>query len=229
MYARQRVLASDLFGDDIQKLFPVITPGGSDSAMFDNAAEMLYLAGRSLPHVMSMLIPEAWDQDPTMSPTKRAYYEYHASLMEPWDGPAAIAFTDGRVIGATLDRNGLRPARYLVTHNDLLVMASETGVLPVKPEEVRYKGRLQPGRMLLADLEQGRIVPDEEIKESLAARQPYAQWIKDRQITLDRLPSPPRWHPTELETILQRQRASRYTDEDLTFILGPLRSEEHTS
>jgi glutamate synthase domain-containing protein 2/glutamate synthase domain-containing protein 1/glutamate synthase domain-containing protein 3 len=222
MYARQKVLASDLFGEDIRKLFPICTPGGSDSAKFDNAAEMLYLAGRSMPHVMSMLIPEAWDQDPTMSRTKRAYYEYHASLMEPWDGPAAIAFTDGRVIGATLDRNGLRPARYLVTHNGLLIMASETGVLPVRPEEVRYKGRLQPGRMLLADLEQGRIVPDEEIKESLAARQPYAEWIADKQITLDKLPAPPRWHPTDLDTILERQRVFGYTDEDLTFILGPM-------
>ena len=222
MYARHKILQSDLFGDDIKKLFPICTPGGSDSAMLDNAVELLCLAGRSLPHVMAMLIPEAWDHDPTMSASKRAFYEYHASLMEPWDGPAAIAFTDGRVIGATLDRNGLRPARYLVTHGDLLIMASETGVLPVKPEEVRYKGRLQPGRMLLADLEQGRIVPDEEIKESLAARQPYGEWIKDRQITLDVLPAPPRWHPTDFDTILERQRAFGYTDEDLKFILGPM-------
>ncbi len=167
-----------LFGDDIQKLFPVASPGGSDSAMFDNAAELLHLSGRSLPHAMAMLIPEAWDQDPTMNPDKRAFYEYHASLMEPWDGPAAIAFTDGTVIGATLDRNGLRPARWLVTHDDLLVMASETGVLPIPPESIRAKGRLQPGKMLLADLEEGRIVPGRRDQGTLWSRQPYGQWIR---------------------------------------------------
>ena len=139
---------------------------------------------------MAMLIPEAWDADPTMPPEKQAFYEYHASLMEPWDGPAAIAFTDGRVIGATLDRNGLRPARYLVTKDGLLILASETGVLPVQPEEVKYKGRLQPGRMLLVDLEQGRIVPDEEIKHQLASRQPYGEWLEENQITLEACPSP---------------------------------------
>ena len=136
MYARQSILASPLFGDDIKKLFPIVAPGGSDSASFDNVLELIYLAGRDTPHAMAMLIPEAWASNEHMNPEKKAFYEYHASLMEPWDGPAAIAFTDGRVIGATLDRNGLRPARYLVTHDDLVVMASETGVLPIKPEEV---------------------------------------------------------------------------------------------
>ena len=150
----------------------MIAPGGSDSAAIDNAVELLTLAGRSLPHVMAMLIPEAWDADTTMRPEKKAFYEYHASLMEPWDGPAAIAFTDGRSIGATLDRNGLRPARYLVTHDGLLIMASETGVLPVNPEEVKFKGRLQPGHMLLVDTAEGRIVPDEELKA--AAVEPAA-------------------------------------------------------
>ncbi len=222
MHARQKVLDSSLFDKDLEKLFPVITPGGSDSAMFDNAAEMLHLAGRELPHAMAMLIPEAWDQDPTMRAEKRAFYEYHASLMEPWDGPAAIAFTDGRVIGATLDRNGLRPARWLITEDDLLVMASETGVLSIAPESVRMKGRLQPGKMLLADLEEGRIVPDEEIKERLWSRQPYGQWIEENQVLLDRLPAPPRWHPTDLETVLQRQRAFGYTEEDLRFLLAPM-------
>ena len=154
MLARQNVLASSKF-PEIEKIFPLIAANQSDSASLDNAVELLTLAGRSLPHVMAMLIPEAWDADSTMSPEKRAFYEYHASLMEPWDGPAAVAFTDGRVIGATLDRNGLRPARYLVTHDGLLIMASETGVLPVKPEDIKSKGRLQPGRMLLADLEEG--------------------------------------------------------------------------
>src|SRR6202035_3477669 len=157
------VLASDAFGDQISDIFPVILPGGSDTAALDNAVEMLTLAGRSLPHVMAMLMPEAWDADSTMLPEKKAFYEYHASLMEPWDGPAAVAFTDGKWLGATLDRNGLRPARYLVTTGDQLILASETGVLPVKPEDVEYKGRLQPGKMLLVNLELGRIVPDEEI------------------------------------------------------------------
>src|SRR4030088_1140342 len=170
MHARQSVLASPLFGADIKKLLPIISPGGSDSAMLDNAVELLTLAGRSLPHVMSMLIPEAWDHDETMPDDIKAFYEYHASLMEPWDGPAAVAFTDGRGIGAKLDRNGLRPARYLVTHDDMLIMASETGVLPVKPENVKYKGRLQPGRMLLVDIAEKRIVPDHELKQRLASR-----------------------------------------------------------
>src|SRR5205809_3469219 len=167
MHARESILASPLFGDDLKKLFPIIQPGGSDSAAFDNALELLYLSGRSMPHAMAMLIPEAWAKNAHMNPQKRAFYEYHASLMEPWDGPAAIAFTDGRSIGATLDRNGLRPARYLVTRDDLIVMASETGVLPVKPEDVKLKGRLQPGKMLLVDTVQGRIVSDRELKREL--------------------------------------------------------------
>ncbi|MBI3680990.1 MAG: glutamate synthase large subunit [Acidobacteria bacterium] len=222
MRARESVLSSPLWNGDVRKLFPICVPGGSDSATIDNAVELLLLSGRELPHVMAMLIPEAWDHDTTMSDSKRAFYEYHASLMEPWDGPAAIAFTDGRVIGATLDRNGLRPARYMVTHTGLLIMASETGVLPVKPEEVQFKGRLQPGRMLLADLEQGRLIPDEEIKERLAARRPYGDWLRKHQITLDHLPDPARWHPTDFDTILQRQRCFGYTDEDLRMILGAM-------
>ncbi len=222
MEARQSVLASPLFGDDVRKLFPICTPGGSDSAMLDNTIELLHLAGRSLPHAMATLIPEAWAGDPSMTPEKQAFYQYHASLMEPWDGPAAIAFTDGRVIGATLDRNGLRPARYLVTHHDQVIMASETGVLPVKPENVRFKGRLQPGRMLLVDTEQGRIIPDGEIKAQLAGRQPYARWLAEYQVTLDQLPEPPRWHPPDFESILRRQRAFGYTDEDLRIILTPM-------
>jgi glutamate synthase (NADPH/NADH) large chain len=221
MYARQSVLASPLFGDDIKKLLPIITPGGSDSAMLDNAVEMLTMAGRSLPHVMSMLIPEAWDHDPTMPEDVKAFYEYHASLMEPWDGPAAVAFTDGRVIGAKLDRNGLRPGRYIVTADGLAIMASEAGVLPVRPEDVRMKGRLAPGRMLLVDTEQKRLISDEEIKKQLASRQPYGEWVKENQITLDDLPSPTRVQPTDHETILMRQRAFGYTDEDLKTILLP--------
>jgi len=222
MHARQPILQSPLFGDDLKKLFPVIPFNQSDSACLDNAVEMLTLSGRSLPHVMAMLIPEAWDADPIMDPKKKAFYEYHASLMEPWDGPAAVAFTDGRVIGATLDRNGLRPARYLVTHDHQLIMASETGVLPVKPEEVKYKGRLEPGRMLLVDTEAGRIIPDEEIKEQLAARQPYGEWLAQNQITLDSLPEPPRIHGSDHATIIMRQRAFGYTDEDIRLLIAPM-------
>ena len=222
MEARQSVLKSDQFGDDIKKIFPIIQPNGSDSASLDNAVELLTLAGRSLPHVMAMLIPEAWDNDTTMSPQKKAFYEYHASLMEPWDGPAAVAFTDGRVIGATLDRNGLRPARYVVTNDDIMVMSSEVGVLPIDPENVKEKGRLEPGKMLLVDLTQQRIIPDEEIKEQLSSRQPYAEWIKENQFTLDQLPDPPRTHSLNSDDILQRQRLFGYTDEDIRMIMTPM-------
>ena len=221
MYARQTVLASPLFGDDMKKLMPIITAGGSDSAMLDNAVELLTLSGRRIQHVMSMLIPEAWEHDTTMPENVKGFYEYHASLMEPWDGPAAVAFTDGRVIGAKLDRNGLRPGRYLITTDGLVVLASEAGVLPMKPEEVVMKGRLAPGRMLLVDTEQKRLVSDEEIKEQLAAQQPYGQWVRDNQITLDHLPSPRRVQPTDHATILMRQRAFGYSDEDLKTILQP--------
>src|SRR5580700_1968542 len=222
MYARQSVLASPLFGADMKKLMPIITAGGSDSAMLDNAVEMLTLSGRTLPHVMSMLIPEAWDHDDTMPEDIKAFYEYHASLMEPWDGPAAVAFTDGKWLGATLDRNGLRPARYLITKDGVLILASEIGVLPVEPKEVVSKGRLQPGKMLLVDLVNKRLVPDEEIKHILASRQPYAEWLEKNQITLDALPDPPRVYGTDSKTLLQRQRAFGYTEEDLRILIGPM-------
>jgi glutamate synthase (NADPH) large chain len=224
MNARESVLDTNVFGDDIGKIFPVIRPGASDTGSLDNAVEMLTLAGRSLPHVMAMLIPEAWDADSTMPEEKRAFYEYHASLMEPWDGPAAVAFTDGKWIGATLDRNGLRPARYVVTNDDQLILASETGVLPIEPENVKYNGRLQPGKMLLVDLERGGIVPDEEIKHQLAARQPYSEWLKKHQITLDSLSDPPRVYGFDPATIVSRQRAFGYTEEDLRMILEPMAS-----
>src|SRR6266853_693615 len=173
---------------------------------------------------MAMLIPEAWDADTPMPPEKRAFYEYHASLMEPWDGPAAVAFTDGKWLGATLDRNGLRPARYMITTDNQLILASETGVLPVKPEEVQYKGRLQPGRMLLVNLEEHRIVPDDEIKHMLASRQPYSEWLKAKQLTLEQLPQPPRVYGFDPEAVLTRQRAFGYSDEDLKMILAPMAS-----
>ncbi len=224
MHARQSILGSPLFGDDMKKLFPIIAPGGSDSSNFDNAVELLFQSGRSLPHVMAMLIPEAWSGNPHMKPEKRAFYEYHASLMEPWDGPAAIAFTDGRMIGATLDRNGLRPGRYVVTHDDLVVMASEAGVLTIDPSEVKEKGRLQPGKMFLVDTVEGRIIPDKEIKRRLVSRQPYGEWLKENQITMEQLPEPSRVHSGNRDTILSRQRAFGYTDEDLRMILEPMAS-----
>jgi glutamate synthase (NADPH/NADH) large chain len=224
MNARQPVMTSPLF-DDFKKVHPIIQPGVSDSAALDNAVELLAMTGRSLPHVMAMLIPEAWDSDSTMPAEKKAFYEYHASLMEPWDGPAAVAFTDGRVIGATLDRNGLRPARYLITKTGLLVMASEAGVLQFEPEEIEFKGRLQPGKMLLVDVEQGRLVPDEEIKHRLAARQPYGQWLEQHQITLDSLPEPTRMQSADHGTVLTRQRCFGYTDEDLRMLIAPMAAE----
>jgi glutamate synthase domain-containing protein 2/glutamate synthase domain-containing protein 1/glutamate synthase domain-containing protein 3 len=222
MNARQSVLESPLHGDQINKLYPVISPGGSDSGSLDNAVEFLFQSGRSLPHVLAMLIPEAWSGNPDMDEEKRAFYEYHASLMEPWDGPAAIAFTDGRVIGATLDRNGLRPGRYIVTKDDLVVLASEAGVLEVPAEDVRKKGRLQPGRMFLVDTVQKRIISDAEIKKQLASRQPYGAWLKQQQVTLDQLPEPSRVIASNPETLLRRQRASGYSEEDLRILLAPM-------
>jgi glutamate synthase domain-containing protein 2/glutamate synthase domain-containing protein 1/glutamate synthase domain-containing protein 3 len=222
MNARQSILAHPLHGDQIGKLFPVISPGGSDSGSLDNAVEFLFQSGRSLPHVMAMLIPEAWSGNPDMDEDKRAFYEYHASLMEPWDGPAAMAFTDGRVIGATLDRNGLRPGRYIVTKDDLVVLASEAGVLDVPAKDIRKKGRLQPGRMFLVDTVQKRIVSDAEIKKQLAARQPYATWLQEQQVTLDQLPEPSRVIASNPETLLRRQRAYGYSEEDLRILLAPM-------
>jgi glutamate synthase domain-containing protein 2/glutamate synthase domain-containing protein 1/glutamate synthase domain-containing protein 3 len=222
MTARQGVLKSPLHGDGIEKLYPVISPDGSDSASLDNAVEFLFQSGRSLPHVMAMLIPEAWSGNPDMDEEKRAFYEYHASLMEPWDGPAAIAFTDGRVIGATLDRNGLRPGRYVVTNDDLVVLASEAGVLDVPAENVRKKGRLQPGRMFLVDTVEKRIISDTEIKKQLSGRQPYAAWLLQQQVTLDHLPEPSRVIASNPETLLRRQRAFGYSEEDLKMLLGPM-------
>jgi len=221
MNARQPVMRSPLF-DDFKKLGNIIQSSGSDSAALDNAVELFTMAGRSLPHVMAMLIPEAWDADTTMPAPKKAFYEYHASLMEPWDGPAAVAFTDGRMIGATLDRNGLRPARYLITKGGLIVMASESGVLQFPPEEIESKGRLQPGRMLLVDLEQGRIVPDQEIKETLANRQPYGEWLRTNQVKLEDLPNPTRVQTSDHATVLSRQRCFGYTDEDIRTLITPM-------
>ncbi|MGA8044577.1 MAG: glutamate synthase central domain-containing protein, partial [Terracidiphilus sp.] len=222
MNARQSVFESPSFGDQIEKLYPVVVSGGSDSASLDNAVEFLFQSGRSLPHVMAMLIPEAWSANPDMDEDKRAFYEYHASLMEPWDGPAAIAFTDGRVIGATLDRNGLRPGRYIVTKDDLVVLASEAGVIDVPAEDIRKKGRLQPGRMFLVDTVQKRIISDAEIKKELASRQPYGKWLQEQQVTMEQLPEPSRVIASNPETLLRRQRAYGYSEEDLRILLAPM-------
>ena len=222
MNARQSVFDSPHYGEQIESLFPVVVPGGSDSASLDNAVEFLYQSGRSLPHVMAMLIPEAWAGNPDMDEDKRAFYEYHASLMEPWDGPAAIAFTDGRVVGATLDRNGLRPGRYFITKDDLVVLASEAGVIDLPAEDIRKKGRLQPGRMFLVDTVQKRIISDAEIKKDLAGRQPYAKWLQEQQVTLEQLPEPSRVIASNPETLLRRQRAYGYSEEDLRILLAPM-------
>jgi glutamate synthase (NADPH/NADH) large chain len=222
MHARQAMFSSPLF-DDVRKLFPIIDPATSDSGNFDNALELLQRTGRSLAHAVMMMIPEAWQSHESMSATKRAFYEYHACVQEPWDGPASIAFSDGRVIGAVLDRNGLRPSRYVVTKDGFVVMASEVGVLDIAPENVLHKDRLQPGRMFLVDTEQGRIVGDEEIKESMAARHPYRQWLDENLTRLADLPKPKTVPPAhEPETLLTRQQAFGYTIEDLRLLMTPM-------
>jgi glutamate synthase (ferredoxin) len=222
MRARQSMMQSGLFGDDLQKLFPIINTDGSDSAMFDNCLELLVLAGRSLPHAMMMMIPEPWANHESMSDEKKAFYEFHSCLMEPWDGPASIAFTDGKKIGASLDRNGLRPSRYYVTKDDLVIMASEAGVLEVAPENVLLKGRLQPGRMFFIDTEEGRIVADEEIKNKIATEHPYRLWLDQHMIEIGKLPEPPHIHEPDHETVLQRQQAFGYTFEDLRILMAPM-------
>ncbi|WNZ45005.1 glutamate synthase large subunit [Leptolyngbya boryana CZ1] len=221
MHARQSLFESDLFGDDLRKAQPVINIDGSDSTIFDNALELLTLSGRSLPHAVMMMIPEPWTAHESMSPERKAFYKYHSCLMEPWDGPASIAFTDGRMMGAVLDRNGLRPSRYYVTKDDLVIMASEAGVLPIEPERIAQKGRLQPGRMFLVDMEQGRIVADEEIKHQIASAEPYQDWIDQHMVSLaDLKDAPP--SSSDLNTVLQRQLAFGYTFEELRLLITPM-------
>ena len=223
MAARQASVSSDLFGDDINKLWPISYEGQSDTACFDNALEFLVQGGYSLAHAMMMMIPEAWAGNPLMDEERRAFYEYNAALMEPWDGPAAIAFTNGRQIGATLDRNGLRPARYFVTRDGRIIMASEMGVLPIPEKDIVTKWRLQPGKMLLVDLDEGRLIPDEELKATLAKSHPYKEWLERTQIVLEDLPgAPSEAAPLSNLALLDRQQAFGYTQEDLRILMSPM-------
>jgi glutamate synthase (ferredoxin) len=221
MQAREGLLQSSVFGDDLRKVLPVIRPGGSDTASFDNVLEFLVMAGRSLPHAVLMMIPEPWSGNPGMDPAVRAFYEYHSSLMEPWDGPASIAFSDGTLIGAVLDRNGLRPSRYCITRDGLVIMASEVGVLDIPPDRIVRKDRLRPGKMLLIDTGQGRIVSDDEIKRGLAAEHPYADWLRQHLVDIEALPSASAERPDH-QTVLGRQQAFGYTQEDLRLLLTPM-------
>lgn len=222
MQARQVKMSSEVFGDDINDLLPILTPGASDSACFDNVLELLVRAGRSLPHSVMMMIPEAFGSSYHISTDKRAFYEYHASIMESWDGPAAMVFTDGRIVGGTLDRNGLRPCRWLVTTDGLVVMASETGVVEFSPEKIRQKGRLQPGHMFLVDTVEGRIISDNEIKSKIARQKPYRRWLDRNRIELRGLFDAPKLVPADSETLAQRLRLFGYTREELKMILLPM-------
>ena len=223
MSAREQLFDEEVFGEDVRQILPIITPGGSDSAQLDNVVELLLHGGRSLPHVMMMLVPEAWQNDDQMSQRKRDFYEYHSCLVEPWDGPAALAFTDGKRIGGILDRNGLRPARWTVTKDGLVVLASETGVLDIPPENVERKGRLEPGRMFLVDTESGRIVEDEELKDEIAHRKPYGKWLRENKIALSEIEvSPPTATRREQASLVHRQKMFGYTEEDLRMLIAPM-------
>ncbi len=222
MHAREAMCQSDLLGDDLKRILPVVREGGSDTATFDNVLEFLVMTGRSLPHAVLMMIPEPWSGHETMSAERKAFYEYHATMMEPWDGPASIAFTDGTVIGAVLDRNGLRPSRYYVTKDDLVIMASEVGVLDIPEENILLKERLHPGRIFLVDTAQGRIIADEEIKRELASAEPYAEWLSANMVRLEDLPHAPLLPSPDHETVLNRQRTFGYTLEDLRILLAPM-------
>jgi glutamate synthase (NADPH/NADH) large chain len=222
MRAREGMAQSDLFGEELKKLFPVVEPMCSDSGTFDNVLEFLLMNGRTLQEAIMMMVPEAWQKHDTMSQEKKAFYEYFSCLMEPWDGPASIVFTDGKYIGATLDRNGLRPSRYYLTTDDRVIMASEVGVLPVDPAIVKEKGRLQPGRMFLIDFDQGRLIPDEELKSSFAAKRNYQEWLRTGRITLDQLAKAKEWHGFNPDTLLSRMQAFGYTIETMHFMLVPM-------
>jgi glutamate synthase (NADPH/NADH) large chain len=222
MRAREGLLRSELFGPQLERLLPVTDPETSDSGVFDNVLEMLLLAGRSLPEAIMIMIPEAWQNHPAMPEARRAFYEYHSCLMEPWDGPASVAFTDGRYIGAILDRNGLRPGRYYLTCDERIILASEVGTLPVEPENIIEKGRLEPGKMLLVDFAEGRLIPDEELKAQIASAHPYGDWLRVQRLELDQLPGSKHCRGLEKPTLTQRLKAFGYTRETLQFMLLPM-------
>ncbi|NUU63528.1 glutamate synthase large subunit [Paenibacillus agri] len=224
MHARQSLFKSDVFGESLDKIKPVINPDGSDTGMFDNTFEFLYLSGRSLPQVAMMMVPEPWNNHDTMDEQKKAFYQYHSTLMEPWDGPAAMGFTDGVQIGAMLDRNGLRPARYYVTKDDKIILSSEAGVLDIPAENVLYKDRLKPGRMLLVDTREGRIISDEEVKAAIVSERPYREWLDEHLISLDELPDAPELPNPKHDNVLQLQQSFGYTFEDLRKVLEPMAS-----
>lgn len=224
MHARQSLFKSEVFGSDLDKIKPIINPDGSDTGMFDNTFEFLYLSGRSLPHVAMMMVPEPWSNHDSMDDTKKSFYEFHSTLMEPWDGPAAMGFTDGVQIGAILDRNGLRPSRYYVTKDDMIVLSSEAGVLDIAPENVLYKDRLRPGRMLLVDTKEGRIISDEEVKASIASEHPYRSWLDEHLIRLEELPDAPELPNPKHDNVQQLQQSFGYTFEDLRKVLEPMAS-----
>ena len=224
MLGRRPILASPLY-DNIKEIQPVIIPRGSDSACMDNVFEFLIQSGYSLPHAMMMMVPEAWEKNPDMNPEKQAFYEFHDHLMEPWDGPASLTFTDGVRIGATLDRNGLRPSRYVVTKDDFVIMGSEVGAVDIDPENIKFKGRLQPGKMFLVDTEEGRIIDDSELKKGICSAQPYARWLKENVLKLSSLPKPAKVPETDFDTLLIRQKIFGYTNEDLNLLLTPMVSD----
>ena len=221
MKARQKCIDSPLF-EDLSKVYPIVDESGSDSAMFDNSLEFLHLTGRSLPHAVMMMIPEPWEKNELMSQEKKDFYQFHDLLMEPWDGPAAMAFSDGVIIGGVLDRNGLRPSRYYVTKDDKVVLASEVGVMDVKPENVLYKGRLEPGKMLLIDTEAQRIITDEEIKKSVSILHPYAEWNSRHTVNLNDIPVEKVQDEEVTEDLIKQQKAFGYTFEDITTTIMPM-------
>ncbi|WP_041822723.1 glutamate synthase large subunit [Alkalihalophilus pseudofirmus] len=225
MHAREAMFESDVFGADINKIRPIVDQSGSDSSMFDNTLEFLSLSGRRMSHAAMMMIPEPWQNDPHMSPEKKAFYQFHSTLMEPWDGPTAISFTDGTQIGACLDRNGLRPARYYVTKDDYVLMSSEVGVLDIDPENVLYKERLHPGQMLLVDTKEGRIIPDEEIKHEIAAEFPYSDWVSENYIQLEDVLETSHVQGSQFSNLLERQLAFGYTYEELSKVISPMVTE----
>src|SRR2546428_425058 len=227
MHARQSMMRSRLFGKDLLKILTVIDTEGSDSAMFDNVLELLTLAGRELPHAIMMMVPEPWSKDETMSAERKAFYEFHSCLMEPWDGPASIAFTDGIRVGAVLDRNGLRPSRYYVTKDDLVVMSSEVGVLDIPADRVLEKGRLQPGRLFLVDTAEQRIVADEDLKERIARQAPYGEWLRTSMLRIENLPAAGRAHHPDHEVLLRRKEVFCYTFVDVKLLMWTLAGTPH--